>query len=84
MLATDISASDCLYNWVNGVASGGIFVKHPNMTSLSSGSDVIPSGWTVQDAVPNYLKFTAEENNSTIKLKAAASPDIKYSLNGGE
>ena len=34
--------------------------------------------------VPNYLKFTAEEDNSTISLKSKTSPDIKYSLNGGD
>jgi hypothetical protein len=50
MLATDISASDCLYYWVNGVASTGTFVKHPNMTSLPTGVYGIPRGWTVQNA----------------------------------
>ena len=34
--------------------------------------------------VPNYLKFTAEEDNSTISLNAKTSPDMKYSLNGGD
>ena len=34
MLATDISASGCLSNWVDGVSSTGTFVKHPDMTSL--------------------------------------------------
>ena len=33
---------------------------------------------------PNYLKFIAEEDNSTISLNAGTSPDIKYSLNGGD
>ena len=33
--------------------------------------------------IPNYLKFTAEEDNSTIVLNTKTSPDIKYSLNGG-
>ena len=32
----------------------------------------------------NYLKFTAEEDNSTISLNSKTSPDIKYSLNEGE
>lgn len=50
MLATDISASSCLSNWVYNVASTGIFVKHPNMTSLPTGTSGIPSGWTVQNA----------------------------------
>ena len=50
MLATDISASSCLGNWVNDVASTGTFVKHPSMTSLPSGVSGIPNGWTVEDA----------------------------------
>lgn len=50
MLATDISASSCLYNWVNGVASSGTFVKNPAMTTLPTGSSGIPSGWTVVNA----------------------------------
>ena len=50
MLATDISAKNCLYNWVNGVTSTGTFVKNPAMTTLSTGASGIPSGWTVEDA----------------------------------
>jgi hypothetical protein len=47
MLATNISASDCLYGWVNGVASSGTFVKNPDATWEVYGVDGIPSGWTV-------------------------------------
>ncbi len=50
MLATDISAYNCLNYWVKGVASTGTFVKHKDMTSLSSGEDGIPEGWTVENA----------------------------------
>ena len=50
MLATNIRAFGCLYNWVNGVANTGTFIKHPNMTSLSTGNSGIPKGWTVQNA----------------------------------
>lgn len=50
MLATSISASDCLSNWVTNVASSGTFVKNANMTSLPTGTSGIPSGWTVQNA----------------------------------
>lgn len=50
MLATDISASICLTDWVNGVASSGTFVKNPNMTTLPTGISGIPEGWTVQNA----------------------------------
>lgn len=50
MLATNISASGCLSDWVSGVSSTGTFVKHPDMTSLQTGTSGIPSGWTVQNA----------------------------------
>ena len=50
MLATDISATNCLNGWVSGVSSTGTFVKHPNMTSLPTGDSGIPTGWIVQDA----------------------------------
>ena len=46
MLATNIGATNCLNNWVSGVSSTGTFVKHPNMTSLPTGSSGIPTGWT--------------------------------------
>ena len=48
-LATDISASACLNNWVYGVASSGTFVKNPAMTSWPSGDSGIPNNWTVQN-----------------------------------
>ena len=47
ILATDITANSCLTKWVYNVASTGTFVKHINMTSLSTGTSGIPSGWTV-------------------------------------
>ncbi len=49
MLATDISAINCLNYWVDEVPSTGTFVKHPDMTSLPTGKDGIPEGWTVVD-----------------------------------
>ena len=49
-LATDISASNCLSNWVNGVASTGTFVKAANMESWTTGTSGIPSGWTTKTA----------------------------------
>ena len=49
MLATDVSTPRCLNNWVDGVASTGTFIKHPDMTSLPTGVSGIPEGWTVQD-----------------------------------
>ena len=49
MLAEDISASNCLTNWVRDVASSGTFTKAASMTSLPTGVNGIPNGWTVVD-----------------------------------
>ena len=57
MLATDISASNCLYNWVSNVSSTGTFVKNPAMTSLPTGNSGIPNGWTVLNANKQSYTF---------------------------
>ena len=49
MLATDISATSCLSNWVKNVSAAGAFTKAADMTSLPSGVNGIPVGWTVTD-----------------------------------
>jgi hypothetical protein len=49
MLATNISASNCLTKWVKNVADEGKFYKAPTMTSLTTGENGIPAGWTVED-----------------------------------
>lgn len=65
MLATDISATDCLLGWVYNVASTGTFVKNPNMTSLPTGPSGIPSGWTVvndgEESGSNLITFTIDD-----------------------
>ena len=48
MLATDISASGCLSNWVEGVSNAGVFVKAQG-AEIPSGTSGIPSGWTVEN-----------------------------------
>jgi hypothetical protein len=62
MLATDISASNCLGYWLNGVASSGTFVKNPAMKSLPTGTGGVPSGWTVvndgEESDDNLITFT--------------------------
>lgn len=49
-LATNISASYCTTDWVNGVAASGTFTKAASMSSWTTGVNGIPSGWDVQDA----------------------------------
>lgn len=44
ILATSISASSCLTNWLSGVASIGIFIKSSS-TTYTTGVNGVPSGW---------------------------------------
>lgn len=56
-LATDISATDCTFNWTFDLqSSSGTFIKNPNIgvggaNGWQRGIDGIPYGWTIQDAV---------------------------------
>ena len=49
MLATDISAKDCLTDWLKGVSRTGTFTIANAMTSLPTGSSGIPEGWTIKN-----------------------------------
>jgi hypothetical protein len=46
-LATDISGFSCTEGWVGNVASSGTFTKASLMTDWTTGTNGIPSGWTV-------------------------------------
>lgn len=48
-LATNISADHCTYDWLNGVAATGTFTKAESMTEWTTGSNSIPTGWTVNN-----------------------------------
>lgn len=47
MLATDVSATNCLQGWVNGVHSNGVFRKNEDATWVIYGINGIPDGWEV-------------------------------------
>ena len=49
-LATDISAANCIVDWVNNVAASGTFVKNASMSSWTTGANGIPSGWSIVNA----------------------------------
>jgi len=85
--ATNISASYCTSNWVNGVAATGTFIKDVNMTSWTTGATGIPSGWVVvyNDNQVDYLTFDVK-SNGTITWKASDTNNTKtisYSKNNG-
>jgi len=50
-LATDISATNCTSNWVNGVASNGTFTKAASMNDWTTGINGIPNNWEVNDSI---------------------------------
>ena len=54
-LATDISATNCLQNWLNGVSSTGTFIQAAGVT-WPRGASGIPTGWLAYDEgeqIPN-------------------------------
>lgn len=58
MLATDISADDCLLNWVKNVSTTGTFIKNPDAEWDVRGVSGVPEGWTI--------KFDGEEEGSNL------------------
>ena len=46
ILATDISATDCLFQWLDGVSPTGTFTKKSGV-NYPTGDSGIPQGWTV-------------------------------------
>ena len=80
MLATDISASGCLDNWVNGVASTGTFTKAASMTSLPTGVNGIPEGWTVADYTDYMTLYALGDGEITITIPAAINSSYATSL----
>jgi len=49
-LATNISAKNCTYDWLTGVAATGTFTKAGEMTGWTTGGNGIPEGWTMARA----------------------------------
>lgn len=65
-LATDISAEDCTKNWLTDVSATGTFEKAAGFTGWTTGSDGIPSGWTVTEDTskqPCGLAFSVDALN---------------------
>ena len=78
-LATDISAGNCLDEWLSNVSSTGTFVKAADMNAWSIGASGIPEGWTVRIApetvtASKYLTFTSE-GTTTISMAYSEGSD---------
>ena len=87
MLATSISASNCLNGWVYGVAAEGTFVKSHDMSDLPTGNSGIPTGWIVEDDIHDYsldyLTFRALEDGTFNYSKYGTGNNLEYSIDSG-
>jgi len=83
-LATNISATDATSDWLADVAGTGTFTK-AGMTSWTSGSNGIPSGWTVVDNVVDMKKtpLTLEAKTAGTIVVWEPQSGMQYSKNEG-
>lgn len=71
--ATDISAYNCTYNWVNGVATAGTFVKHTEMSGWTVGNDGIPTDWVIQNYTPTSVTKSITLMPTTVDVNSAST-----------
>lgn len=66
MLATDISASECLTNWMYDVGntSNSVFIKHIDATWTTTGNSGVPTNWTVIYYDPSEDKYYTSQDKS--------------------
>ena len=89
-LATNISASNCTNDWVDGVASSGTFIKADGMNDWTRGSNGIPTNWTVEDFYATKYFTTIARENGTISFNIRFDmgtdmiTSISYSTDNGE
>ena len=62
-LATNISASSCTQNWVQGVAASGTFIKDVNMNDWATSTSGIPSGWTTQSVTVYTITWLQDDGS---------------------
>ena len=79
-LATNISASDDLTNWVDGVAITGTFVKDINNNAWVLGVNGVPVGWVIQEVGAANPTISCDGISVTI-VSDTPSADIYYRLN---
>ena len=94
---TDISAQNCLTNWLNSVSTTGTFIKSKDATWTNEQAG-IPTGWTVQveggvtpgpEPERDYLCYTIScPDSSTFKnlinTSLTTTKKLYYKINDGE
>ena len=84
ILATKISATNCLTNWLLNVAESGEIMKEKSVT-LEVGPSGIPEGWEfVKHLDEKHFTIEAIEEGSVSITPPVSYEYFKYSLNEGE
>ncbi len=81
--ATDISATDCTFDWLDGVADSGTFIGSSKAGWEPNSVSGIPSGWTLADSsLP--LTFKALEAGAQVNftLSSGVTGPVQYSTDG--
>ena len=73
-LATDISASSAVTEWVGLVSNTGVFIKNESMTGWGNGANGIPTGWEVFDNGVTVSSVTV--NPSILVIKKDETYDL--------
>ncbi len=85
-LATDISASDCTADWLDGVATTGTFTQAPGV-AWPTGANGIPNGWVVKGSgavtLATPLTIEAAVAGATVTFKNKASGTVTFKQDGG-
>ena len=91
-LATDITASNALKNWLLNVSQTGTFVK-PAGVSYETGISGIPKGWTVVEEKPKpegkYMTMTVLDGDTGTTIAPTVNGslpnlNLQYRVNNGE
>lgn len=82
-LATDISANNCTYYWLSGVAATGTFNKAASMTTWPTGPysynvNGIPVGWTVVNEGALSGEFTVNAGGGKVSFSMG---NLQYQAN---
>ena len=86
-LATDISASNCTTDWLDGVAATGIFTQAPGV-AWTTGASGIPTGWVVKGSgavtLATPLTLEAAVAGAAVTFNNKALGPVTFKQNGGE
>ena len=80
MLATSVTASNCMLGWVSSVKRSGTFYKNKNATWTTTGVSGVPSGWTVIKVDPNLpiTLYEGAQDSDTIQDLINLANDGEY------